>query len=396
MPSSHSQANPPKIFISYRRSESAAHAGRLSDQLSAHFGSQITFFDIESIAPGRDFVEAIEAAVSSCEIMLVLIGQQWLTCTNERGRRLDDPKDFVRLEIAIALKRGIRVIPVLVQGATMPREEDLPADVATLARRQAWEVSDLRWNHDVGKLIEKIAGDIPGSVRRSKPEPSLSSRAGSKKIPIGPLLAVASLFIIVTSYVYWARPFKRWLEPPQSCRKPAEGEIQYYEAEDANLSGGASRDTEHLGFSGYGFVSGYGVGSLATAAIGADGPSTTFLVDAPTDGQYQVGLCYGNGNDSPRTLTIYVNEERVKRTVLPNSARWNVWHTQAEILPLRAGRNAISYRKSEHGDGEVNLDFIGVGREPIIPYLPQPTLKPTPTLTPKQTATATPMPAPSD
>jgi hypothetical protein len=130
----------------------------------------------------------------------------------------------------------------------------------------------------------------------------------------------------------------------------------------------------------------------ALASRGADAPSTTFQVDAPADGQYQVGLCYGNGNDSPKTLTIYVNEERVKLTVLPNAARWNVWRTQAETLPLRAGRNEISYRKSEHGDGEVNLDFIGIGREPITPSLPQPL----PTLTPKRTATATPPPAPSD
>lgn len=202
MLSPHSRENPSKIFISYRRSESAAYAGRLSDQLRVYFGSQIIFIDVESIEPGRDFVEAIEDAVSSCKILLVVIGRQWLTCANERGRRLDDPKDFVRLEISAALKRNIRVIPVLVQGATMPREEDLPDEIIPLARRQAWEVSDIRWNQDVGRLIEKIAGDIPGSVHQSTPEPSLSPQAGSKKIPIKPLIAVASLFVIAVIYAY--------------------------------------------------------------------------------------------------------------------------------------------------------------------------------------------------
>jgi hypothetical protein len=156
-----SQAAPPNIFISYRRAESAVHAGRLSDQLAAHFGSQVIFIDIDSIAPGRDFVKVIEGAVSSCKIMLAVIGQHWLTCANEQGRRLDNPKDFVRLEIAVALQRGIRVIPVLVQGATMPGEQELPDEIASLALRNAWFVRDVGWKEDVRKLIEMIEDDIP-------------------------------------------------------------------------------------------------------------------------------------------------------------------------------------------------------------------------------------------
>jgi serine/threonine protein kinase len=202
---------------------------------------------------------------------------------------------------------------------------------------------------------------IPGSIHRSTPQPSLPPRTGSKKIFIKPLIAVASLFVIAAIYLYWARPFTRWLKPQVSCVKSADREIQYYEAEYAVLSGGAREDRQHLGFFGLGYVSGYGVESLPTAVTGVDGPSTTFWVDAASDGQYRVDLCYGNGNDSPRTLTIYVNDEFVKRTTLPNAARWNIWLTQAETLPLRAGRNAISYRKSEYSDGEVNLDFIGIG-----------------------------------
>jgi hypothetical protein len=372
MPSPHARGNLSKIFISYRRSESAAHAGRLSDQLRAHFGTQVIFIDIESIEPGRDFVEAIENAVVSCKILLAVIGQQWVTCANEYGRRLDDPKDFVRLEIAAALKRGIRVIPVLVQGAAMPREQDLPDDIAPLARRQAWEVSDIRWNQDVGKLIEKIAGDIPESVHRAVPKHSAFLRTSRKKLLIK--LAVATLFVSAVIYALWPLPFIPWAGPPQSCEKSAEGETRYYEAEDAVLTGGTRRDREYRGFSGNNYVSGYGV----EAAVGVDGASTTFEVEAPSDGQYRVDLCYANGNYSPRSLMIYVNGERLERTILPNAARWNLWRTQSETLPLRAGRNRISYVKSERDDGEVNLDFVGVSREPIIPASPTPSPSSTP------------------
>lgn len=364
MPSPRSQARPSKIFISYRRAENAAHARLLSSQLGAHFGPRVIFIDIESIEPGRDFVEATENAISSCKILLVIIGPKWLTCVNERGRRLDDPEDFVRLEIAAALRQGVRVIPVLVQGATMPHAQDLPDEIAPLARRQAWNLADTSWNQDVKSLIEQIAGDI---------------RPSGKRIPLKPLTAAAVFAVVLAGvYVSWPRLFTRRPEPPRSCPKSAAGESQYYEAEDAALSGGASRDLEHSGFSGGGFVSGYG---------GPTGVTTTFLADVQSDGQYQVELCYANGTNSAKTLTIYVNEERVKQTLLPNAPRWDIWLTQTESLPLRAGRNAISYRKSSSDNGQVNLDFIGVARGPAANASPQPA--------PTRAATATPTPAPS-
>jgi formylglycine-generating enzyme required for sulfatase activity len=141
------------IFVSYRRDDSGGHAGRLYDRLTTHFGEDQIFMDIDQIEPGEDFVQVIEDAVGSCGILLALIGRSWLTSRDEAGRRLDNPKDFVRLEIAIALNRDIRVIPVLVQGALMPRLPDLPEDLSSLSRRQALELSDLRWRHDVDQLI---------------------------------------------------------------------------------------------------------------------------------------------------------------------------------------------------------------------------------------------------
>jgi hypothetical protein len=146
-----------RIFISYRRDDSAGWAGRLFDRLSQHFGRENVFMDIDTIEPGLDFVEVIEQAVGQCDALVALIGQQWLTITDDSGRRrLDSPEDFVCLEIAAALARNIRVIPALVQSARMPRSTELPDVLKPLARRNAIEISDRRFHHDVDQLIEVL------------------------------------------------------------------------------------------------------------------------------------------------------------------------------------------------------------------------------------------------
>lgn len=154
MPQAASQT--PGIFICYRRDDSAGHAGRLHDRLTAHFGDEQVFMDLDQIEPGEDFVQAIVDAVGSCEILLALIGRNWLTSRDGANRRLDNPNDFVRLELAAALACGVCVIPVLVQGALMPRAQDLPEDLLSLSRRNAYELSDLRWKHDVEQLISVL------------------------------------------------------------------------------------------------------------------------------------------------------------------------------------------------------------------------------------------------
>ena len=102
-----------RIFISYRRDDTAGYAGRLHDRLVQHFGADSIFMDIDTIEPGQDFVEEVGEAVGSCDVLIALIGQQWLTLTDSMGvRRLDDPHDFIHLEVATALDRKVRVIPV--------------------------------------------------------------------------------------------------------------------------------------------------------------------------------------------------------------------------------------------------------------------------------------------
>jgi hypothetical protein len=124
-----------QIFISYRREESRWSARSLHDRLSVSFGPKQIFMDIDAIAPGEDFVRAIETTVAKCDVLIAVIGNNWLTSKDDQGgRRLDNPEDFVRMEIATALKREIRVIPVLVDGALMPRSTELDERVC----RNGW------------------------------------------------------------------------------------------------------------------------------------------------------------------------------------------------------------------------------------------------------------------
>jgi len=146
-----------RVFMSYRREETAYAAGWLFDRLVEHLGAGQVFKDVDSIELGDDFVDAIATAVGSCDVLLALIGDQWLTITDEHGsRRLDDPSDFVQLEIEAALTRGVRVIPILVEGARMPRADELPPSLGGLVRRQALELSPSRFEFDTSRLLRVL------------------------------------------------------------------------------------------------------------------------------------------------------------------------------------------------------------------------------------------------
>jgi hypothetical protein len=141
------------IFISYRRSDLPHAAGRLSDALSREFGDRRIFRDIEDIEAGADFTVRLNTALASCKVMLVLMGNAWLQAPGSQARRLDNAEDWVRQEIASALRRNVRVIPVLLEQAQMPAETDLPDELKPLLRRQALLLSDGRWQSDVDHLI---------------------------------------------------------------------------------------------------------------------------------------------------------------------------------------------------------------------------------------------------
>jgi hypothetical protein len=164
----------PSIFLSYRRVDTSGHTGRLSDALDAKFGRDSVFHDIQSIEAGNRFDEVIDAALAKCRVFIPLIGDDWLGITGADGRRrLDDPGDLVRREVAAALRRGVPVIPVLLEGASMPAAASLPEEMRPLTRHQAVEISDTRWDFDVQRLVAAIerlgvaaaAGPAPRSRR---------------------------------------------------------------------------------------------------------------------------------------------------------------------------------------------------------------------------------------
>lgn len=201
------------IFISYRRDDSAGYAGRLYDRLAAHFGAGRVFMDVEGIELGTDFVTAIENAVGSCRVLIVVIGDEWLDTRDAAGRRrLDDPHDFIRLETVTALQRDIRVVPVLVGGALMPRSDDLPEDLRPLARRQAIEVNHKQWEASTAELIRALEGMLPGgtaSVAAPLPPPE-------RPAPPRRWLAGVALAVIGVGAIGW------WAMPKSNVQREAE------------------------------------------------------------------------------------------------------------------------------------------------------------------------------
>ena len=156
------------VFISYRRKDAAPYARLLREELRRHYGAEQVFMDVDSIDVGVDFADAINQSVEACGVLLALIGAHWLTAANADGlRRLDDPEDTVRLEIEAALNRGIRVIPVLVDGALMPRRQELPTELAPLARRNALELSYNRFEYELERLVkavERVIGPAKNAI----------------------------------------------------------------------------------------------------------------------------------------------------------------------------------------------------------------------------------------
>src|SRR5260370_26838553 len=147
----------PGVFICSRREDASLHAGRLYDHVSARFGAERVFMDIDTIRPGDDFVQVISDRIAGCDALIAVIGKNWLSCRDSRGqRRLDNPHDYVRIEIASALQRNVRVIPALGDGATMPSANDLPENIAPLARRNAIEISNAMFRPSVERLIQTL------------------------------------------------------------------------------------------------------------------------------------------------------------------------------------------------------------------------------------------------
>ena len=214
------------IFISYRRDDSAGHAGRLFDRLVARFGKDAVFMDVEGIEAGVDFVETIEKAVGGCDVLLAVIGRTWLDSRDSKGkRRLDDEQDFIRLETSAALARNVRVIPVLVEGARMPRAEDLPENLRPITRRQALELRDSRWEDDIHVLV----GVLERMARPAQPVPVQETKAQGnwRDTPAwvwkGGVAALLGAALIAGTLIWW--PTEREATPAASPATEAQPAI---------------------------------------------------------------------------------------------------------------------------------------------------------------------------
>jgi hypothetical protein len=153
-----------RVFISYRRDDAAGYAGRLEEALEKRLGHGSVFRDVLDIPPGADFVEAIRQRLAGAQTVLVLIGPRWAGGDTPSARRIDDTKDLVRLEVQEALACGARIIPVLLPGARMPSEAELPAPLQALARRNALSLGDTHWGADIDRLVASIGLKPPRRV----------------------------------------------------------------------------------------------------------------------------------------------------------------------------------------------------------------------------------------
>lgn len=167
-----SQPDPPmstaQVFISYRRDDGAGYARAIAAELSRRFGAGRVFMDVDDIAAGQGFAEVIQRAVGSASVLLVLIGRRWRGEREGGSPRLHDTGDFVRLEIAAGLRLGLRVIPVLLDGATMPAAGEMPTDIQALAGLQALEVGNTRFADDIERLVAALAGTLGAPARPSR------------------------------------------------------------------------------------------------------------------------------------------------------------------------------------------------------------------------------------
>ena len=199
------------VFISYRRADTRADAGRLYDRLAARFGAEHVFMDIDDIAPGQNFHDVLRNTLDSCQALLVLIGPGWLNARDGDGNlRLADSEDLVRQEVSTALARGIPVIPVLFNRAVTPAAAELPEGLRDLASRQALEISDTRFHEDVNALVQTL-------------EPLLSRRKSAVlpgRAMLG-LVAAVSLLAVIGGWWLVSTEQSPGDVPPEAVTVPA-------------------------------------------------------------------------------------------------------------------------------------------------------------------------------
>jgi len=200
------------IFISYRREDSGGHAGRLCDRLTARFGGDRVFMDIQDIHPGQNFAASIEDTIATCDCVIAVIGPRWLETVKKRAQSADD---FVRHEIGAALKRHVTIVPVLVGGARMPAASDLPPELAELSFLNALEIRDERFDRDVVELEAFLSSTLHVG----------GARSGGSRTRIVWGVAIALVFASLATGAYFlSRPGTKLAEDRPAPAPTIEGD----------------------------------------------------------------------------------------------------------------------------------------------------------------------------
>jgi hypothetical protein len=207
-----------QIFISYRRDDAAGYARAVYDELARHFGADRVFIDVDDIDAGERFAEVIQRAMGESQVLLVLIGKRWQGEREGAAPRLRDPNDLVRKEVASGLARGMVVVPLLLDGAAMPTEAQLPDELRALAQRNALEIGNTRFAADLERLV--------AALRETLGEPALP--ASRPVATFGWLLAGTALVAAIAATLWYARAptnGERVAAPSASAPTPARPEI---------------------------------------------------------------------------------------------------------------------------------------------------------------------------
>jgi hypothetical protein len=177
-----------KVFISYRRDDSAGHAGRVHDRLEREFGRDLLFMDVDAVPLGVNFVTVLSEEVAKCDVLLAVIGPNWLNAHDEDGsRRLDNPHDFVRIEIGAALQRSIPVIPILLDGAKVPKANQLPKELEELSLRNGLDIRHASFHNDVDRLIRGLKEQLAEADAEKRRAGENESRQQKKTTAVCPV-----------------------------------------------------------------------------------------------------------------------------------------------------------------------------------------------------------------
>ena len=315
------------IFINYRRDDAPGVAGRLFDRLSKNFSPREIFMDVDAMRPGLDFVKQLDEQVSKCDVVLAVIGPGWLNAVDEKGRRkLDLPRDYVRIELASALRREIPVIPLLVNGTAMPFEEDLPEELKSLPNRHALELRHTRFAADSDAVIRALNDIMP-------------RRGRLRRITQG--VAAALVLLSLAGGVGWWRMAHPAM-PMEAVTKQA-----------SNLPSGPERPVAAPGTQQANAAAAPAVVASAPAPkVAQNAPSSTAATNAP-----RVALVIGNARypDANSPLKTPINDSRLVANAL-KQAGFAV--TQGENLTGQAMRQTFDQFFDSVKTGSIALLFF--------------------------------------